>query len=61
MGEYGDHEGKRTLLWFRTQSRMLTVSEPDKQERAEGLSVPVITYGGLSAGEYAREQVCPSC
>lgn len=39
---------------------MLTASEPDVRERAEGLSVPVITYGGRNAGEYAREQVCPS-
>ena len=23
--------------------------------------MPVITYAGLDAGEYAREQVCPSC
>lgn len=61
LKEYGDDEGKRTLLWFHTQSRMLTATEPDERERAEGLSVPVITYSGLDAGEYAREQVCPSC
>ncbi|MGV0380618.1 DEAD/DEAH box helicase [Corynebacterium lehmanniae] len=61
MKEFGDDEGKRALMWFHTQTRTLSASEPDERERAEGLSVPVITYAGLDAGEYAREQVCPSC
>ena len=61
MKEFGDEEGKRTLLWFHTQTRTLSSTEPDEQERAEGLSVPVITYAGLNAGEFARDQVCPSC
>lgn len=61
LKEFCDDGGKRTLLWFHTQSRMLTASEPDEREHAEGLSVPVITYSGLDASEYAREQVCPSC
>ena len=60
MKEFGDEEGKRTLLWFHTQTRTLSSTEPDEQERAEGLSVPVITYAGLNAGEFARDQVCPS-
>lgn len=59
--QFRDEDGKRALMWFHTQSRTLTTSEPSEQELADGLSVPVLAYSGLDAADYAREQVCPSC
>lgn len=50
-----------SLMWFQASTRTLSTSEPSDGDRAEGCSVPVLTYSGLNVGDYAREQVCPSC
>ncbi|WP_175934250.1 DEAD/DEAH box helicase [Corynebacterium sp. Marseille-P4321] len=61
LSAFDDEDGKRALMWFHTKSRTVSRTEPSEQELADGLSVPVLTYSGLSAPEYAREQVCPNC
>lgn len=61
LTQLGDEDGNRALMWFHTESRMLSRTEPDEEELAEGRSVPVLTYTGLNAEELAREQTCPSC
>ena len=60
-GAFDGEDGKRALMWFHTSTRTLITSEPSDEDRAEGRSVPVLTYAGLNATEYAREQVCPNC
>ena len=61
LTQLGDEDGHRVLMWFHTQSRMLSRTEPSEEELAEGSSVPVLTYTGLNAEELAREETCPSC
>ena len=56
-----DDEGKRTMMWFHTETRALSTADPTEEDLAEGKSVPVLTYSGLGAEDYARDQVCPSC
>ena len=60
-GAFDGEDGKRALMWFHTSTRTLSTSEPSDEDRAEGRSVPVLTYSGLNAADYAREQVCPNC
>ena len=61
LTKFGDEDGKRALMWFNTESRTLSTSDPSAEELAEGQSIPVLTYTGLNAEDYARDQVCPSC
>lgn len=61
LTQLGDEDGQRALMWFHPESRMLSRTEPTEEDLAEGRSVPVMTYTGLNAEEYAREQTCPSC
>ena len=61
LTQLGDEDGNRALMWFHTESRMLSRTEPSEEELAEGSSVPVLTYTGLNAEELAREETCPSC
>lgn len=58
---FDGEDGKRALMWFHTSTRTLSTSEPSEEALAEGSSVPVLTYSGLGAEDYAREQVCPNC
>ena len=60
-GAFDGEDGKRALMWFHTSTRTLSTSEPSEEALAEGSSVPVLTYSGLGAEDYAREQVCPNC
>ncbi|OEY04789.1 hypothetical protein A0K93_06695 [Corynebacterium sp. BCW_4722] len=60
-GAFDGEDGKRALMWFHTSTRTLSTTEPSEEELAEGSSVPVLTYSGLDAADYAREQVCPNC
>ena len=61
LSKFGDGDGKREVMWFHTESQMLSTTEPSEEELAEGASVPVLTYTGLEAEDYARDQVCPNC
>ena len=61
LGAFDDEDGKRALMWFHTSTRTLSTTEPSEEARAEGNSVPVLTYAGLGAEDYARDQVCPNC
>ena len=61
LSAFDDEDGKRALMWFHTSTRTLSTTEPSEEARAEGSSVPVLTYSGLGAEDYAREQVCPNC
>ena len=61
LTELGDEGGKRTLMWFHTTTRTLSTTEPTEEERADGTSIPVLTYSGLDAEKYALNQECPSC
>nr|WP_305082881.1 DEAD/DEAH box helicase [Corynebacterium sp. CCUG 69979] len=61
LSAFDDEDGKRALMWFHTSTRTLSTSEPSEEARAEGSSVPVLTYSGLGAEDYARDQVCPNC
>ncbi|MCG7277882.1 DEAD/DEAH box helicase [Corynebacterium imitans] len=56
-----DPEGKRTPMWLHTESRALSTTPPTEEDLAKGTSVPVLTYSGTDAAEYAKDEVCPSC
>lgn len=60
-GAFDGEDGKRALMWFHTSTRTLSTSEPSEEALAEGSSVPVLTYSGLNASDYARNDVCPNC
>lgn len=61
LTEFSDEGGRRALMWFHTETKQLNRTAPSEREGAEGLSVPVLTYTGLTAEEHAQEQTCPSC
>ena len=61
LSAFDGEDGKRALMWFHTSTRTLSTTEPSEEARAEGSSVPVLTYSGLGAEDYARDQVCPNC
>ena len=56
-----DPEGKRTPMWLHTETRALSTAAPSAEELSRGTSVPVLTYSGQDAADYAKDQVCPSC
>ncbi|MHC2850618.1 ATP-dependent helicase YprA (DUF1998 family) [Corynebacterium mucifaciens] len=61
LSQLSDEAGRRSLMWFHTDTRTLSRTEPSEEELAEGRSVPVLTFTGLDAEDHAREQTCPSC
>ena len=56
-----DPEGKRTPMWLHTDTRALSTTPPSEEALSRGTSVPVLTYSGQDAADYAKDQVCPSC
>ncbi|CAM4394913.1 MULTISPECIES: DEAD/DEAH box helicase [Corynebacterium] len=56
-----DPEGKRTPMWLHTDTRALSTTPPTEEALSRGTSVPVLTYSGQDAADYAKDQVCPSC
>lgn len=56
-----DPEGKRTPMWLHTETRALSTAAPSDEDLSRGTSVPVLTYSGQDAADYAADQVCPSC
>jgi len=61
LSAFDDEDGKRALMWFHTSMRTLSITGPSEEARAEGSSVPVLTYSDLGAEGYARDQVCLNC
>lgn len=53
--------GSRTLMWLHTARNELSSAAPTEEEQAEGRSIPVLSYSGTDAEEFARDEICPSC
>lgn len=50
------------LLWFRTTERYLDPTRPsDGEDLATGKVLPVLAHSGPKAGDFSRNDTCPSC